>query len=55
MAEVQGIVVDQKDLELFGTYSYGKESIDDTPMFVGQLYTDANGEQGFGHFYNGEG
>ena len=45
----------QKDLELFGTYSYGKESIDDTPMFVGQLYTDANGERGFGHFYNGEG
>ena len=45
----------QKDLELFGTYSYGKESINDTPMFVGQLYTDANGERGFGHFYNGEG
>jgi len=45
----------QKDLELFGTYSYGKESINDTPMFVGQLYTDENGEQGFGHFYNGEG
>lgn len=45
----------QKDLELFGTYSYGKESIDDTPMFVGQLYTDSNGERGFGHFYNGEG
>lgn len=45
----------QKDLELFGTYSYGKESIDDTPMFVGQLYTNENGEQAFGHFYNGEG
>lgn len=45
----------QKDLELFGIYSYGKESINDTPMFVGQLYTDENGEQGFGHFYNGEG
>lgn len=43
----------QKDLELFGTYSYGKESIDDTPMFVGQLYTDENGEECFGHFYNG--
>lgn len=43
----------QKNLELFGTYSYGKESIDDTPMFVGQLYTDENGEEGFGHFYNG--
>ena len=43
----------QKNLELFGIYSYGKESIDDTPMFVGQLYTDENGEEGFGHFYNG--
>ena len=43
----------QKDLELFGTYSYGKESIDDTPMFVGQLYRDENGEECFGHFYNG--
>ena len=45
----------QKDLELFGTYSYGKESIDDTPMFVGQLFSNENGEEGFGHFYNGEG
>ena len=43
----------QKDLELFGTYSYGKKSIDDTPMFVGQLYNDENGEECFGHFYNG--
>lgn len=43
----------QKDLELFGTYSYGKNDIDDTPMFVAQLYTDENGEEGFGHFYNG--
>ena len=43
----------QKDLELFGTYSYGKETIDDTPMFVGELYTDENGEECFGHFYNG--
>jgi hypothetical protein len=43
----------QKDLELFGTYSYGKESIDDTPMFVGQLYRDENGEECFGHFWNG--
>ncbi len=45
----------QKDLELFGTYSYGKETIDDTPMFIGQLYNDENGEECFGHFYNGEG
>jgi len=43
----------QKDLELFGTYSYGKDNIDDTPMFVAQLYTDENGEECFGHFYNG--
>lgn len=43
----------QKDLELFGIYSYGKESINDTPMFVGQLYTNENGEECFGHFYNG--
>ena len=43
----------QKDLELFGIYSYGKESIDDTPMFIGQLYRDENNEQCFGHFYNG--
>lgn len=43
----------QKDLELFGTYSYGKNDINDTPMFVAQLYTDENGEECFGHFYNG--
>ena len=43
----------QKDLELFGTYSYGKKDINETPMFVGQLYTDENGDEGFGHFYNG--
>lgn len=43
----------QKDLELFGIYSYGKNNIDDTPMFVAQLFTDANGEEAFGHFYNG--
>ena len=42
----------QKDLELFGTYSYGKKEINDTPMFVAQLYTDENGEEGFGHFCN---
>ena len=45
----------QKDLELFGTYSYGKDSIDATAMFVGQLYHDAKGEECFGHFYNGGG
>ena len=43
----------QKDLELFGVYYYGKNDIDDTPMFVAQLYTDNNGEECFGHFYNG--
>ena len=42
----------QKDLELFGTYSYGKNDINDTPMFVAQLYTDENGEECFGHSVN---
>lgn len=42
----------QKDLELFGIYSYGKEKIEDTPMFIAQLYTDENGEECFGHFIN---
>lgn len=42
----------QKDLELFGVYYYGKNDIDDTPMFVAQLYTDNNGVECFGHFYN---
>lgn len=42
----------QKNLELFGTYSYGKKEINDTPMFVAQLYIDENGEEGFGHFCN---
>lgn len=42
----------QKDLELFGVYYYGKNDLPDTPMFVAQLYTDKNGEECFGHFYN---
>lgn len=42
----------QKDLELFGTYYYGKKELPDTPMFVAQLYTDNNGVECFGHFYN---
>lgn len=42
----------QKDLELFGTYYYGKENINDTAMFLGQLYTDEDGKEAFGHFYN---
>lgn len=42
----------QKDLELFGTYSYGKNDINDTPMFVAQLYIDEKGEECFGHFLN---
>lgn len=42
----------QKDLQLFGVYSYGMEDKDDTPMFIAQLFTDANGEECFGHFYN---
>lgn len=43
-----------KDMDLFGTYRYGKNSIDDEPMFIAQLYTDANDEECFGHFYNGD-
>lgn len=43
----------QKDLSLFGIYSYGMKDKDDTPMFIGQLFTNENGEEGFGHFYNG--
>ena len=43
----------QKDLSLFGTYSYAMNDKDATPMFIGQLFTNANGEEGFGHFYNG--
>lgn len=42
----------QKDLQLFGVYSYGMKDIDDTPMFIGQLYEDENGEECFGHFVN---
>ena len=42
----------QKDLELFGVYYYGKNDLPDTPMFVAQLFTDGNGEECFGHFYN---
>ena len=42
-----------KDIELYGIFKYGKESIDDEPMFISQMYSDENGEVGFGHFYNG--
>ena len=42
----------QKDLHLFGVYYYGMEDINDTPMFVAQLYTDESGNECFGHFYN---
>lgn len=42
-----------KDMDLFGTYRYGKNSINDEPMFIAQLYTDVNDEECFGHFYNG--
>jgi len=42
----------QKDLSLFGVYYYGMDDINDTPMFVAELYTDESGEEAFGHFYN---
>ena len=48
-----------KDLVLYGKYYYGvKEDLDvanfkkDDAMFVSELYTDNNGEEGFGHFSN---
>ena len=49
-----------KDMVLYGKYYYGvDENLDvanfkkDDAMFVAELYTDNDGEQGFGHFYNG--
>ena len=42
----------QKDLTLFGVYKYGMDDYNDTPMFVAQLYTDEDGNEGFGHFLN---
>lgn len=48
-----------KDLVLYGKYYYGvREDLDvanfkkDDAMFVSELYTDNNGEEGFGHFSN---
>ena len=41
-----------KDIELYGVFKYGKETIDDDPMFIAQMYTNDSGEVGFGHFYN---
>ena len=49
-----------KDMVLYGKYYYGvREDLDvanfkkDDAMFVAELYTDNDGEEGFGHFYNG--
>ena len=49
-----------KDMVLYGKYYYGvREDLDvanfkkDDAMFVAELYTDNNGEEGFGHFWNG--
>lgn len=49
-----------KDMILYGKYYYGvDENLDvanfkkDDAMFVSEKYEDANGEVGFGHFYNG--
>lgn len=42
-----------KDMDLYGVYRYGKNSIDDEPMFIAQLYTNSNNEECFGHFWNG--
>lgn len=49
-----------RDLVLYGKYYYGvDENLDvanftkDDAMFIAEKYTDGNGEEGFGHFYNG--
>lgn len=48
-----------RDLVLYGRYYYGVEPElkvqdfkKDDAMFISELYTDADGEEGFGHFYN---
>lgn len=50
-----------KDMVLYGKYYYGvDENLDvsnftkEDAMFLGQKYTDGNGNDAFGHFYNGE-
>lgn len=49
-----------KDLILYGKYYYGVDDdlevanfTKDDAMFIAQKFTDNNGEEGFGHFYNG--
>lgn len=49
-----------KDMILYGKYYYGvDEDLDvanftkDDAMFIAEKYTDKNGEEGFGHFWNG--
>ena len=42
-----------KDLDIFGYNRYGEDNITDTPMFIAVKYTNANNEEGYGHFYNG--
>lgn len=49
-----------KDMVLYGKYYYGVDEdlevanfTKDGAMFVAQKFTDNNGEEGFGHFYNG--
>ena len=42
-----------KNVDLYGVYRYGKNSLADEPMFIAQLYTDSNNEECFGHFWNG--
>ncbi len=42
-----------KNMDLFGEFRYGKDNIDDNALFVGMKYDD-NGEECFGHFWNGD-
>lgn len=41
------------NLEIYDEFKYGKESINDTPLYIAMVYTNSNNEVGVGHFYNG--
>lgn len=41
-----------KNMDLYGEFRYGKDDIDDNALFVSMKFTDDDGEECFGHFYN---
>jgi len=41
------------NLEVYDEFRYGKETINDTPLYIAMVYTNSNNEVGVGHFYNG--